>query len=200
MKKAFTTAELLIGLVIIGVIASLILPQLSERYVKNLYTARIKKTYTTLTSAIEQACIDNGVSTFAQTKYGQCESYRSEFLTKYMHGYSGWNFGQQYRSIKKSDSGYNTSTKIEVSPGADWTLEDGTTLDMFKKSNLCIMAIDTNGPDKPNIAGRDLFKLVIDPETNEVRDYTQDASACTTGSTGAGCFQALIDNDWVMDY
>ena len=60
MKKAFTLAEVLITLGIIGVIAALTLPGLIQGYRKKVTETALKKAYTQLYQALEQAQTDNG--------------------------------------------------------------------------------------------------------------------------------------------
>ena len=56
MKKtsAFTLAETLITLVIIGVVAAMTLPGLTESYKRKENSVRLKKFYTTMEQAIQQ--------------------------------------------------------------------------------------------------------------------------------------------------
>lgn len=60
MKKAFTLAEVLITLGIIGIIAAMTLPALIQRHTNKVVATRLKKFYTTFNEAI----------LLAETKYG----------------------------------------------------------------------------------------------------------------------------------
>ena len=59
-KEAFTLAEVLITLGIIGIVASLTLPTIIEQHQKLETVTKIKKAYSTLSQAIERAKVDNG--------------------------------------------------------------------------------------------------------------------------------------------
>ena len=59
-KFAFTLAELLITLGIIGIVAALTLPQLIVNYQKQATANKVKKFYTNFSQAIRQAEVDNG--------------------------------------------------------------------------------------------------------------------------------------------
>ena len=61
-KLAFTLAEVLITLGIIGVVAALTLPALISNYKKQETTARLKKFYSTMSQAIILSENDNGSS------------------------------------------------------------------------------------------------------------------------------------------
>ena len=58
-KIAFTLAEFLIILGIIGVVAALTLPSVIERHQKLETVTKLKKAYSTLSQAIERAKVDN---------------------------------------------------------------------------------------------------------------------------------------------
>lgn len=60
MKKGFTIAEVLITLGILGVVIAMTLPQIIIRYEKKETAIRLKKMYTILKNAINQAQIKNG--------------------------------------------------------------------------------------------------------------------------------------------
>ncbi len=71
-KRAFTLAEVLITLGIIGVVAALTIPTLISNYQKKEYAARLSKTYSTIAQAVQHAQVDYGdVSTWGyQSNHG----------------------------------------------------------------------------------------------------------------------------------
>ena len=60
MKQAFTLAEVLLTLGIVGVVASMTLPMLAENYQKIIIQTRLKKFYTTFNQAILRSVDVNG--------------------------------------------------------------------------------------------------------------------------------------------
>lgn len=58
--KAFTMAEVLITLGIIGIVAAMTLPALVAKYQKNVTSNRLKKIYSTLSQALNRSQVDNG--------------------------------------------------------------------------------------------------------------------------------------------
>lgn len=56
--------------------------------------------------------------------------------------------------------------------------------------------VDVNGPDKPNIGGRDMFTFAIDDEFNIVPTEGD----CTKSSIGDGCLNEIIEHNWKMNY
>src|SRR5574344_1297483 len=59
---AFTLAEVLIVLGIIGVVAAMTIPNLMHNYRKSMIETSLKKFYTTVNQAIKLSEIDNGAS------------------------------------------------------------------------------------------------------------------------------------------
>lgn len=57
---AFTLAEVLITLAIIGVVAALTIPTVVQNYQKTQTATRLKKAYATINQAIQMANVDNG--------------------------------------------------------------------------------------------------------------------------------------------
>ena len=62
IKKAFTLAEVLITLTIIGVIAAITIPNLMQKYTKHQYVVGLKKAYAELSNAIKIAPLTEGCS------------------------------------------------------------------------------------------------------------------------------------------
>lgn len=60
MKKAFTLAEVLITLGIIGVVASMTMPSLMSKYRERVFVERLKQTYSIFSQAYLMAVTDNG--------------------------------------------------------------------------------------------------------------------------------------------
>lgn len=74
-KGAFTLAEVLITLGIIGVVAALTLPSLIQKYQDQVLENQLKKTYSTISQGIQKAMADDGVSNFYDTELFQaCKS------------------------------------------------------------------------------------------------------------------------------
>lgn len=59
MKRAFTLAEVLITLGIIGVVAAITLPSVIANYQKEETVAKLKKTYSVVNQAILQSIVEN---------------------------------------------------------------------------------------------------------------------------------------------
>ena len=75
MKKAFTLAEVLITLGIIGVVAALTMPTVIQNYKKKQAVTQLKATYSILAQAFEHAQADYGdMSNWGLNEYGPFSS------------------------------------------------------------------------------------------------------------------------------
>lgn len=74
-KKAFTLAEVLITLGIIGVVAALTLPSLISNYQKTQYVVGLKKAYSELSQVFKLYMADEGVTDLSQTALFSSENY-----------------------------------------------------------------------------------------------------------------------------
>ena len=59
-KAAFTLAEVLITLGIIGIVAAMTIPTLVQNYKERVTVTKVKKTYAVLTNALQLAILENG--------------------------------------------------------------------------------------------------------------------------------------------
>lgn len=206
MKKALTIGELLITMTVIGVIAALTLPSFMKDYHNKLFTTRLKKTYESLTSAMEQACIDSNVSYFNQTPYAKVGAVdkQAEFLNKYFKlsgvAITSGNrpFATTYRKM-----GSNTGEPLQLPTSAYARLKSGEAIDLMCETlTECIVTVDVNSTDGPNVGGRDMFRFRIDTVNKKVFSHVDPAS-CNNGNKdiyGHGCLNKIIEDNWVMKY
>ena len=84
-KFAFTLAEVLITLGIIGVVAALTLPSFIQNYQKKLVETRLKETYSILSQMMQYAIAENGESVnWVYPKYGDQNYNEADFFEKYL--------------------------------------------------------------------------------------------------------------------
>ncbi len=156
-KFGFTLAEVLITLGIIGVVASLTMPSIIEKYREQETSARLKKFYSTMQQAILLSEIDNGPieywdkETMAQNEDGSFDQEANnklaeEFFDKYL---------SKYLNIVKrgytKDNGRNLF-QIYFADSTSVIIGNGGCIDML---------VDTNGNKKPNFVGYDRFAFLI---------------------------------------
>lgn len=146
MKKAFTLAEVLITLGVIGVVAAMTMPSLVANYQKKVWVNQLKKTVSVMNQAFQKMLADDGVDSLADTEvfssivgnciasYGynnsKCTNFYSE-LKKYLSiveiGKTG---AYKYQYIKKGSIPFYPDNNQN---SAKFVLADGT---MFIKYNI----------------------------------------------------------------
>ena len=172
--NAFTLAEVLITLVIIGVIASMTIPTLMNNTNKQEYVSKLKKTYSTLAQATNKIIADEGMprgdiggwANNRENVYALYKKYLSntkdcgngqgcfaDTYYKHLNGglYKNLDTSSHYRFVLSD----GTSVLIDVvnsSCNRDW---DGN-------NNDCAQIwVDINGVKGPNTAGKDWFSFLL---------------------------------------
>ncbi len=209
-KIAFTLAEVLITLGVIGVVAAMAIPSLIEKHQKHVALNRLKKAYSVLTQTIKRAEYESGVSirNWAEWEQGTEEVLKVYFLP-YLDGAKVYPTQDQWRYAMCYDSEstlQNAKTanrvqylwldKVHISDPfaakvtASIKLKDGTCIGLDKYPySKGVIFIDVNGSNnKPNVAGKDLFIFDIDGKGSVVPkgyDWTQEK--LTDKNTRSSC-------------
>lgn len=215
-SRAFTLAEVLITLLIIGVVASLVVPNLINDSQNEELNALLKKNYSAFTNAAKLMMNDYGgnligVFNSEQDMYNKFGNYI--IFSKICPAgstecfYAGTN---TWKNLYGDDGSYDhTTTRTGI-------LNDGTAVRFTFESLSCATShgagspaefscgyveIDVNGYKKPNIMGRDIFffwitKTGVYPNGiyNDVRSnwslYCDKTSSA--GNSGRGCAAKIL--------
>lgn len=132
--KAFTLAEVLITLGIIGIVAALTLPAVSTRIAKSEATARLKKFNSMMYQVIMQTEQVNEPTSEWNTSNDDMEEFFLKYFAPYM----------KYVEAKTVSGRYT----VYFADGSSLLLRRGDCLDFY---------FDINGAKKPNTYGKDLF-------------------------------------------
>ena len=155
---AFTLAEVLITLGIIGVVAALSIPTLMN----NINDAQFKTAYKKAFSAASQALISAGGQDLLVSPTGYGDNIHSENFTAFM---------SQFKVVKKcintdnSQCWDSSGENFLVGPGYPVPYSpafidaSGFAWSMYYPG-LCLIFVDTNGFKKPNQWGKDRFVFV----------------------------------------
>jgi len=193
-KQAFTLAEILITLGIIGVVTAITMPTLIANYQKKTLAVQFKKSYSNLQNAINLVNTENGVPYECYTSwklsnlysYSECKQFYESFLKKF----------QIVNVCQKGDTScrpkYKTKEEVLAEGGTmlnnncsypmngmmGYNLSDGSTIYVYDYSypnHVSIyLGFDINGNKGPNRWGYDLFYLSL---------YRKDLSSNTTALT-----------------
>ena len=177
-KKAFTIAEVLITLGIIGIVAAMTLPSLVGNYQKKQTAMQLKKVYSLMQQAHRRAEAD-----YESVQYWDFSLDGKEFSERYIKpyykiitDYDKTEFPEDYHTHCLKDGrecdgfgSFTTASKI--------ILVDGTLLAIHRagtggENNTVFITIivDINGLKKPNKYGRDIFMFSVQP-ANGVLPY-----------------------------
>ena len=192
-KAAFTLAEVLITLGIIGIVAAMTLPTLITDYQKKATVNQLKVVYSILSQAIVRAQTDYG--DMSEWDFGQNMDFSTEegqdaineSLKNFAHKY----FFPYIKVI--ADCGTNNKTHCSYPVSFNWDQEieqssvndyrfivNNTMLVRLQYDNVegifgngIFMWVDINGPQKPNRYGRDLFCFYLDRSKEALYPYVR---------------------------
>ena len=174
-KSAFTLAEVLITLGIIGVVAAVTLPTLVANYQKTVWVNQLKKTYSTLNEGFKQIVANEGCTTlecaglsgtgndtgFDFSNTNTKEKFVKEFkLENVFVGEPPSNSIYNYKV--KTLSGYESSFQESFIPDDEYSLSGTTTSGEIISIVVGgfvgpMIIVDINGLKSPNVVGRDIF-------------------------------------------
>ncbi len=212
-KKAFTLAEVLITLAIIGVVAALTIPTVVRNYQKHQTVTQLKKTYSALANT----------TNLAIAEYGPIEGWEINEST----GAGSENFANKYlipylkvqKNCKIQTTGdctfyisyLNSITTNQL--GQNWArfyLTDGTLIIVYNYNEGGIkyveVYVDLNGQRKPNKVSRDIFYFVYFLNTGKFmpngyegsREYLKSLteSGCNPDRNGKYCSTLIMKDGW----
>lgn len=229
-KVAFTLAEVLITLGIIGVVAAMTMPLLVANYKKQTYVTSLKKFYSEFSQIMSKAKTDTGCSDMECLGFvGASEN--DEAWIKRMKEF----FGKYYKVVefcKDKDSCIEETYKLDGSYAEKLFNANQfsfVTADGFKirvqpsAADWTSITIDINGSKKPNTVGRDIFLFRIYNKDATFHPYyglfysdkiganhlywKKNESLCGWDdnplpaiTTGYGCTARVIESGWKMNY
>ena len=177
MKKAFTLAEVLITLGIIGVVAAITLPTLIQNQQKRSLEVATQKFYSTMSQAVKKYMADEGVDDLRNSPLGEKVPYCvsdeviRNFVTKYLKvveecDYEANNcFAPVYKnwdgSTPDEEGSYNFTTHVHHENDKDYVLADGVVIKIGDHCPPLEFYIDVNGKKGPNRVGYDLWSMSL---------------------------------------
>lgn len=181
--NAFTLAEVLITLGIIGVVAAMTIPTLINNYQNQVYVTIFKKGYKQLSQAMAQVigdynCSDivctglssNGFGAALAKSFKLSEECGPGLNECFSGGYvpSGWTFYYDGSNRTTASGPFTGSYKFVTADGIAFAINyygacsDNSAAATGSMSQHCgWIAIDTNGLKGPNSFGRDLWEFWI---------------------------------------
>ena len=213
-KQAFTLAEVLITLGIIGVVAAMTIPTLITNYKKHIIETKLPKAIATVNQIVRQSEAENGAMEAWDKTLSPIE-YLNSYITPYVKisqicdGEGSCGFEQKHNIWltlgHRGDNFYNnpfTNGRIPfiLMDGVMYVF--GTAQSSGFKNNNAIVIVDINGSEKPNIFGQDVFFLIRDEEKGAIVPYGAELSEneiskdCNKNGDGLYCAALIRKNSW----
>ena len=167
--KGFTLAEVLITIGIVGVVATMTMPALVQKYRTVEYTSKIKKAYTTLSVAMNEYLRSSSADKLSQTAFiNNAQEELKKVLRVVASGRLSSDLYQDaiMQITTLSDVTINPGNYNEFAANRGIITADGTLIAIsdiqgnYEATDTSVVykiAIDTNGQKKPNQFGRDIF-------------------------------------------
>lgn len=208
-KFAFTLAEVLVTLGIIGVVASITMPTLIQNHQKKSYVVQLHKIYNEFQQAFIMKMNETNAVNLAEAGFYKNDDYgiEKEFLKSHFKvvkdcgetttdcfasSYTGLN-GQK---VTPDFNGY----KVAIASGASisFYIDGLDTGDETTDDFLGYIYVDTNGQKGPNKGGRDLFRMYIYPD-GVIDDWKINVDCrknnnCNTGATAQAAREYNFNN------
>ena len=216
-KSAFTLAEVLITLGIIGVVAALTIPNIIKHYQNEVTVTKLQKAYSILNQAFRQSENDNGSSEFWQeTPEISAQDYFEKYWKPYLKepklcqtyqecGYVSW---KPYIALNGSSVAMSldsTRVKIKTIDDVFYLFTEATTNSEGKLVPFRNVYIDINGAKAPNKFGEDVFvfnRVIgkgIMPACYNC-SYNSLTANCNRKSNGAYCAARIMADGWKIKY
>ncbi|MBO7673105.1 type II secretion system protein [bacterium] len=168
-KHSFTLVEILLSMAIIGVVAVLTIPSITEAYQKKVLTTQLQRAYAAISQAVQMVIADEGETDDFRTTDAITEL---TFLGKYLPVKGGNGFAEIYNTYYDEDMEYDLK-------GEAMGRNDNS--DYFKcgvtefGAGICINRdgigiLDINGKKGPNMIGRDAYRISFTAQ-GQLRSY-----------------------------
>ena len=210
-KVAFTLAETLITLGIIGIVAAMTIPTLITNYQKESTVTRLKKAIAVINQAYKQSFDDVGEPDSAFDM--EAEEYFKQYWAPYIKVLTycsnpqvcGYDSNNPFITPKKTSA--NTTLVSQSWRTTFYTMDGFLYIVMTAGGNpkgpSFDVLVDINGGAKPNRFGRDVFKLVRVPDGGGVQpfgyDRTNDVVESSCADNGWTCAEKIRRAGWRIE-
>lgn len=219
---AFTLAEVLITLGIIGIVAAILLPNVVGMYKRKVYSNMLKKNFVEINHAFEQLESD-GIDFVTMLYDGEYNKFIEEFFFPKFSGaklFPEAYFGNSMCGGPTSQAQYlwRGSNKQKVTSGAfsstpvkSVQTNSGACISIWEYWNKPYITVDINGPQKKtNTIGMDVFMFYIDKngflrphgygmQISSILNNCPD-NPSDFGTGGHYCTARILLDNWEMKY
>lgn len=190
--RAFTMAEMLVAMAIIGIVSALTIPTLKQDYQKKMYVAKLQKATHVLENSIKIMLVEEGARNLRRTELFDCaddifdypNSHTDDVRTCINNHLSKYFKIVRYGKVGANDYNYLEATNLaggEISPdtihGPIYGAEALRKAYYFYAGDNILYVpfvinrdiyVDVNGTKAPNRVGRDIFVLGWNDQLNGI--------------------------------
>ena len=215
-KSAFTLAEVLVTLGIIGVVSAMTVPSLMQNYQRQSYVTQLHKVYNEFSQSLLRYQNDKNAINLTEAGLNS-QAQMNSFVSSYFKVVQTCTnsltpcFIEQ-NSYKKMNgtalnSAYTVTNAYVLASGASVRFLYAPSGD--KIGNIMV---DINGQKGPNILGRDLFTIAVykngmmddtgttAPLSKDTRNTSYTSMCASAGNSAWGCFGKILNDNWEMTY
>ena len=215
-KTAFTLAEVLVTLGIIGIVSAMTVPTLMQNYQRQSYVTQLHKVYNELSQAFLRYQTDKNALSLKEaglTSQAELNTFVSTYF-KIVQNCSTSATPCIAASYKKMDgsASYNGAGASNC-----YAIASGAAICPRYTDDYYYFIIDVNGAKGPNILGRDLFTMFVYRDGSiddlwpagassvpltEAQRNAQFTAGCVTAGVDDlhGCFGKILNDNWQMTY
>ena len=209
-RNAFTLAETLIVLAILGVVAALTMPTLNANLSQKSLAAQLQKFCSVFSDAIDLYMVDQETDTVDQLNFDQKEFANKFKIVAAANGDNRTN-GTEFFASSYINNSRNSGPLKYLNDHPAYRLKDGTVFSFWYESGVIKVLVDLNGAKKPNTYGKDVWFLggfghaaVDDIQFAQYGEeslsdpglfdhyYSMAKSQCATGEGLYGCFAQFM--------
>ncbi len=218
---AFTLAEVLITLGIIGVVAALTLPNLVAKYQKKAVVTQLKKSYTVMQQALKLSQIDNGdIDNWDTNLDGH--NFFIKYISPYVKTIKEYSTSELKSAAPRKllNGGTYSGTTYNNETASHFILADGSmvTVNLHNAAEKGLwVGFDVNGLTKPNQIGKDTFLFYFSSKyglvalgdrvpagwtyntnTDDLRKelLTGGGNSCSLSGLGYWCSALIVTDGW----
>ncbi len=218
-RAAFTLAEVLITLGIIGVVAAMTMPVLVAKYRSLVCTTQLKKMYSVISQAMQMSVPDGDYENIPITDGGKqgALNFFNDYMKKqfsiiktcYFYETGCWaetvktkngnivKTNVQDKIVFLTKDGF--TIHIDTWDSSDYnTISNRYGVNVTGVSPILVLNVDVNGMKRPNVIGKDIFVFVLAEKGLRPAgiDRTSDEINQECKTTGYYCFAKIMRNGW----
>lgn len=218
-KQGFTLAEVLVTLGIIGVVSAMTVPTLMQNYQRKSYVTQLHKVYNELQQAAQQYMTDRNAVNLREAGLTSNDAL-ANFVKTYFKVINDCGEDRQpcmsddYKKITGKVLGNASGQPLNMTIASGVSFGFGISSTGTANNNrVAIFDVDVNGPQGPNIAGRDVFILglfnngMVDeyalttaPGDKDTREEIFNNYCIADNTSWVGCFGKILNDNWEMTY